>query len=164
MTTDKYLDNMNVFLSLASGLIGSVVGAVATWLVSRNSIKSTFAKSIELDKKKRQQNERQNIKLAQLSILAESEENLESLNIWNQYRRKFRFNTHSWNAHKSSIQSFKPKVQKKLIQVYSKMSRFNTLIDYDLRTPHGLGSKDAEIERQAEDVREALEKLLKEIK
>ncbi|MBU1152204.1 hypothetical protein KJ632_05270 [Patescibacteria group bacterium] len=40
------------------------------------------------------------------------------------------------------------------------MNRFNTLIDYDLRVPHGLGSKDAEIERQAENIRKSLEELL----
>lgn len=150
--------------SLLSGLLGAIIGALTTWFASRDSIEKTFVKSLELDDKKRKRDEEQNIKLAQSSLLAEVEENLGSLKIWKRYRGKFRFNTFSWNTYKQFTKFFKPVIREKLIKAYSKIHRFNTLIDYDLQIPHGSGYNDEEIKRQAEDVEISLKELLKSLK
>ncbi len=156
--------NNQIFTSLISGLIGSLIGGLVTFLVTRYSIKRTTEETMGIERKKRGWVKEDQEKSAIDALLIETEENLKSIERWDSYHSKFRFANESWELNKATLYSVSVELKDKIIRSYTEISRHNTLIDYDLRVPHGLGSKDAEIERQIANTKEALTNLLSELK
>lgn len=156
--------NYQIFVSLISGLVGSLIGGLVTFLVTRYSIKRTTEEAMGIEKKKRGWVKEDQEKSAISALLIETEENLKSIERWDSYHSKFRFANDSWEINKATLNSVSTELKDKIIRAYTEIGRHNTLIDYDLRVPHGLGSKDAEIERQIVNTKEALNNLLSELK
>lgn len=159
------MDQYNQILtSLASGLVGSLIGAFATFLVTRYSIRRTTEEAIGIEIKKRRWVKDDQEKTALGALLIETEENLKSIERWDSYHTKFRFANDSWELNKATLNSVSIVLKDKIIRAYTEISRHNTLIDYDLRVPYGVGSKDAEIERQITNTKETLINLQNELK
>lgn len=151
-------------ISLLSGLIGAVIGAViasiTTFLTTRYSLNKTYEKSLNLEAKKRSLEKSEQIGIAKDALLTEAKENKELIDKWSKHRGKFKFVNDAWTAYKSSVPAFPKGLQEKLLIVYSRISRVNTEIEYDYRTPFGSGVRDAEIERRVGEVSKVLDDLL----
>ena len=154
-------------LSLLSGLIGSIIGAIIggtiTIYASKNSVKNTFQKALQLDLKKRQLDKSDAINNALKSLSVETKENLLRVGHWHEKHRKFRFSIDAWNINKQVISLLNQDLQTLLIKSYAFIGRYNTLIDYDLRVPYGSGFKDAEIYNQISELETTLNRLNKKL-
>jgi hypothetical protein len=151
------------FLSLVSGLIGAVIGGLFTLLASSRSVRVAAEKSFELEKERRGLDRKDSIKNMLCGLKTETYENLDSISSWETYRSKFRFSSDTWIIYKHLIPELQLALQETLIKAYTRISKHNTSIDYDLRIPFGLGAKDAEIERMVVNVKEALINLKTEL-
>lgn len=162
--------NNPFFLNLISGLLGSVIGAGATIYATKRTIQQTTQEAFKLEKQKRewdkkdaQEKEQATTKSIVFSLYHETKENLKSIELWSSYRRKFRFSRDSWDSAKPYVQNLPEALQNALVTAYAQMRRHNSMIDYDLRVPWGLGSMDAEIERQVNETKTSLDDLKKQL-
>lgn len=162
--------NNPITLNLVSGLFGSIIGAGATVWATHSAIKKTANESLKLEKQKREWEQRdqrkQNddqVRRACFSLYYETRENLKTIEMWRSYRRKFKFASDAWETAKPLLHHLPESLRNELVVAYSQLRRHNTTIDYDLQVPYGLGSMDAEIERQIIETNKSLESLRVEL-
>ncbi len=152
-------------VALLSGLLGSVLGAVVggwySYKGATDAAKQQIDSLYKQEEERRKHEKKEKLQTTLNALFVEAKENKESIVKWREYRSKFKFTTDAWDIYKSNVPDLKTDLQEKLLKTYTEIKRHNTLIDYDFHTPHGLGSKDAEIERRVEDVEKALTVLLK---
>lgn len=150
-------------LSLVSGLIGTLIGGLITFFTTRYSIQKSMEQALNLENRRKKDEDKAIKKSAISAITAELKENLASINEWKSFHSKFKFSDKAWEMYKPVIMSFNENVRNKILKVFVETSRHNTLIDYDFRAPFGNGNYDARIEEQVKKIETASRDALTEL-
>lgn len=99
------------------------------------------------------------------ALLNELKENIiVANNVLDKGNYSVKMSNESWNISKGEIGFMAEGLQNDLIHIYSLISDFNGLIEYDLyKLSHGAGYKDEEIRRAATTFRENVNKIIKQL-
>lgn len=149
--------------SLAGGLIGSFIGALATVIATRHTIHGTIEANELMVIKQREQQD----KMLWSGLLAEVIENLASLKDSSSaggYHLKIRLAVDFWDDTKSSFYSLPKILRDALIRVYSMIHKHNELVLYDRYALYlGMGTVHGPIQTLQNKLKIELENLDKEL-
>lgn len=167
-------------LGVLMGLIGAILGAIIASYASIKAAKMTIRALYkeERDKVERSKKERKNTMIR--ALLIETQENLQLNEKGNTRGKKVLFADEAWTIYKKMIYALPENLQKALIIAYNEVKVFNSIIAYDIAdrsfrepsiTPYEATSflrspgawNDADIEEQADNVRQAFRAVKREI-
>lgn len=155
-------------LTLLSGLIGSIFGAVVggyySYKGAMDSAKTQVEHLYQQERDKREYEKKREEEVVLNSLLSEAKENLELATKWQVHHSKSILSTETWSIYKGSISSLPSSVQEKLIKAYAEVKRYNALAEYDrAKVAVGHGMLDQPIQQQAKVVVDALSPLVEEL-
>ncbi|MFZ5366500.1 MAG: hypothetical protein ACOZBZ_04420 [Patescibacteria group bacterium] len=143
--------------NLLSGLIGAVIGGLLSYFGSIKAAEKSIKAVYEQESEKRKEEEEKARASTVKRLLAEVNENLaltENIMVNN---AKIRFITEAWSTAKGDIYFLSEELQENLQKSYTKIHRYNVLVDYDLgKVSYGGGFLDQPLLKAAEEVKEAL--------
>ena len=151
--------NEQIWISLRSGLLGSFFGGLITYLVTKYSLQETVKNTLLWEARKKESESAENVKIAYRALIVETEENVESIQRWKDFRANFRFSREAWIVYKSIVPAFDHSIQEKLIKNYALIGRYNTIIDYDVNVPVGHGTLDKQKEDRIAEIELSLNEL-----
>ncbi|MFA5136711.1 MAG: hypothetical protein WC489_04950 [Patescibacteria group bacterium] len=150
-----------MWISLLSGLIGSILGGFVTYMTTKYSLQETVKNSLLLDEQTREKDSLEKVETAKKALWIETEENLDAIERWEKARYNFSFSKEAWIVYKYIVPSFEVTVQYQLITTYTAIDRYNTIIGYDHHVAAGSGFYDKQKEDRIGEVKVELLKLQK---
>ena len=145
---------MEILLSLLSGFIGSIIGAVIGGLLSYKGAVNAAKKQIDSlyaqEKESRTYAEKQQVEAMTSALATEIEENIYlATNLRSGYSTSL-LSTEAWTIYKGNLRALSSSLQLKLLNAYTEIRRFNTLVEYDrLKIAAGNGMMDGTIREHA---------------
>jgi hypothetical protein len=155
-------------LTLLSGLMGSVIGAVVggyySYKGATDAAKTQIDHLYQQEKEKRKYEKKREEEIMLNSFLSEAKENLDLGTKWQTSYSKSILSTETWSIYKGRITSLPTQIQEKLIKSYTEIKRYNALAEYDrAKVAVGHGTIDQAIQQQAGVVVSTITPLVEEL-
>lgn len=155
-------------LSLLSGLIGSIFGAVVggyySYKGAMDSAKTQIDNLYSQEREKREYEKKREEQNMFNSLISEAKENLDLATRWQASHSKSILSTETWSIYKGSISPLPASLQDKIIKAYAEIKRYNSLAEYDRqKVAVGHGMLDQPIQQQATVVVNVLTPLIEEL-
>lgn len=132
-----------MFGNLLSGLIGALIGGVLAYFGAVKSADKTIKANLKIRESEAATQATQRMSSALISYLAESEQNIKITSRWRVDNAKAKLSDRAWGIYSDQLQVFNLDLQLLLIEVYSDIIRYNSIVDYDMHAvSYGNGSVD----------------------
>jgi len=144
-------------ISLISGLIGAVIGGILSYLGAIQATNRNIEATLKLENERLSRDKAIKHKTIKLAFSNEIKQNLKISQNWQINYAKALLATNTWNLYKGEVDFLKPDVLTNLINMYSEIERYNSLVIYEReRVSMGHGAMDVAIQNQVKVVEDLL--------